>query len=50
MGSKPIFSGTRILVDTIRSYLEAGYDDVDILKEYPSLTEADINAARNYAA
>ncbi|HUC26356.1 MAG TPA: DUF433 domain-containing protein [Streptosporangiaceae bacterium] len=50
MGSKPIFSGTRILVDTVRSYLDAGYDDDSILKEYPSLTLADITAARDYAA
>jgi uncharacterized protein (DUF433 family)/DNA-binding transcriptional MerR regulator len=50
MGSKPIFAGTRILVDTIQSYLAAGYDDAAILGEYPSLTPADIQAARNHAA
>ncbi|HTZ23456.1 MAG TPA: DUF433 domain-containing protein [Streptosporangiaceae bacterium] len=50
MGSKPIFAGTRILVDTVRSYLDAGYDDEAILQEYPSLTSADIEAAREYAA
>jgi len=50
MGSKPIFSGTRILVDTIRSYLDAGYKPEAILREYPSLTEADIKAARNHVA
>jgi uncharacterized protein (DUF433 family) len=50
MGSKPIFAGTRILVDTIRSYLDAGYDEAAILQEYPSLTSADIQAARHHAA
>ena len=50
MGSKPIFAGTRILVDTVRRYLEAGYDAAAIIEEYPSLTEADVEAARIYAA
>jgi uncharacterized protein (DUF433 family) len=50
MGSKPIFAGTRIPVDTVLSYLEAGYDTEAIISEYPSLTPADIEAARNYAA
>jgi uncharacterized protein (DUF433 family) len=50
MGSKPIFAGTRIPVETVQRYLDAGCDTEAILAEYPSLTPADVEAARNYAA
>jgi uncharacterized protein (DUF433 family) len=50
MGNKPIFAGTRIPVATVKRYLDAGYDAEQIIKEYPSLTPADIEAAQNYAA
>jgi uncharacterized protein (DUF433 family) len=50
MGSKPIFAGTRIPVETVRRYLDAGRDTNEILAEYPSLTAEDVEAARNYAA
>jgi len=50
MGSKPIFAGTRIPVETVQRYLDAGCDTETILAEYPSLTVADVEAARNYAA
>jgi len=49
-GSKPIFAGTRIPVDTVQRYLQAGYGTKAIILEYPSLTPADIEVARNYAA
>jgi uncharacterized protein (DUF433 family) len=49
-GSKPIFAGTRIPVDTVQRYLQAGYGTRAIIREYPSLTPADIEAARQYAA
>lgn len=49
-GSKPIFAGTRIPVETIQRYLQAGYDTKAIVREYPSLTPADIETARQYAA
>jgi uncharacterized protein (DUF433 family) len=48
--SKPIFAGTRIPVATVQRYLQAGYDTKAIIREYPSLTPADIEAARQYAA
>lgn len=48
--SKPVFAGTRIPVATVQRYLDAGYDTAAILSEYPSLTEADIEAARHHAA
>jgi uncharacterized protein (DUF433 family) len=50
LGSKPIFAGTRILVATVQRYLQAGYDTDAIIEEYPSLTPADIDTARRYAA
>jgi DNA-binding transcriptional MerR regulator len=49
-GSKPIFAGTRIPVGTVQRYLQAGYEPRAIIREYPSLTPADIEAARQYAA
>jgi uncharacterized protein (DUF433 family) len=50
MGNKPIFAGTRIPVATVQRYLQAGYGPKEIIKEYPELTVADIDAAREYAA
>jgi DNA-binding transcriptional MerR regulator len=44
--SQPVFAGTRIPVATVQRYLEAGYDTAAILREYPSLTSADVDAAR----
>jgi DNA-binding transcriptional MerR regulator/uncharacterized protein (DUF433 family) len=49
-GSAPIFAGTRIPVATVQRYLEVGYDAAAIITEYPSLTTADIEAARRYVA
>jgi uncharacterized protein (DUF433 family)/DNA-binding transcriptional MerR regulator len=49
-GSKPIFAGTRIPVGTVQRYLQAGYDTEAIIREYPSLTPADIETARQHAA
>jgi uncharacterized protein (DUF433 family) len=50
MGNKPIFAGTRIPVETVQRYLEAGYRPEQIIEEYPELTLADIDAARDHAA
>jgi uncharacterized protein (DUF433 family)/DNA-binding transcriptional MerR regulator len=49
-GSKPIFAGTRIPVATVQRYLRAGYRAEAIIEEYPSLTPADIEAARHHSA
>jgi uncharacterized protein (DUF433 family) len=46
----PVISGTRIRVSTIKHFIEAGYSTADILKEYPSLTEADIEAVKRHGA
>jgi uncharacterized protein (DUF433 family) len=45
-----VISGTRIRVSTILRFIEAGYSTADILKEYPSLTEADVEAAKRHGA
>jgi uncharacterized protein (DUF433 family) len=49
-GSKPIFAGTRIPVAAVQRYLRAGYDAQAIIAEYPSLTEVDVEAARQLQA
>jgi DNA-binding transcriptional MerR regulator len=49
-GSKPIFAGTRITVGAVQRYLQVGCDDKAIIGEYPLLTPADIEAARQYPA
>lgn len=50
MGNSPVFAGTRVPVATVIEYLDAGYTAADILAEYPTLTERDIEAARGYKA
>ena len=46
--NQAVFSGTRIPVATVQRYLAAGYTPAAIVKEYPSLTNADIEMAKNY--
>lgn len=43
--SAPVISGTRIPVKAIIDFVEAGYSTAAILKEYPTLTAADVEAA-----
>lgn len=47
---KACIAGTRIPVSVILDNLAAGYKYEDILKSYPSLTQADIEASLAYAA
>ena len=47
---KPCIKGTRVMVSIVLDYLKAGESVDDILKQYPTLTEADIRAAIGYAA
>ncbi len=47
---KPCIKGTRIMVSIILDYLKAGESSQEILKQYPTLQEADIHAALAYAA
>ena len=48
MGNTPVFGGTRISVDTVKSLLAAGFSTKRILEEYPDLKSADVNAAKTY--
>lgn len=41
----PVIAGTRIPVKSIRAFAAAGYSTEAILKEYPTLTASDIQAA-----
>ncbi len=47
---KPVLRGKRITVQTILEYLSAGESRKEILKQYPSLTEEDINASLSFAS
>src|SRR5207302_10970575 len=40
-----VIAGTRIPVSAIRDFANAGYTPQQIMKEYPDLTERDIEAA-----
>jgi uncharacterized protein (DUF433 family) len=48
-GGRPVIAGTRIPADAIQRYLQAGYGTQEIIEEHPSLSEADIEAARQHA-
>ena len=50
MMGKPVVAGTRITVVHILRLLGAGDSVVDVLRNHPQLTEADIRAAQAYAA
>jgi uncharacterized protein (DUF433 family) len=47
-GGNPVIAGTRIKVNSIKAFSEAGYSIAAIKEQYPSLTEDDIQAAINY--
>ncbi|MBL9045957.1 MAG: DUF433 domain-containing protein [Tabrizicola sp.] len=48
MQGDPVFDGTRIPVAAVLRYLEAGHDAASIIRAFPDLTAADIEAARSY--
>ncbi len=48
--SKPVFRGTRVPVEAVRGYLEAGKSTEEILAAFPSLTEEDIEAVKSAAS
>lgn len=50
LGGKPIISGTRISVETILELISSGLEKDEIIKEYPFLTNKQIQAAVEYAA
>ncbi len=47
---KPVIKGTRITVQTILEFLSEGDSPMEILKQYPALSEIDIQAALKFAA
>ena len=47
---KPVIRGKRITVQTILEFLSAGDSHEEILKQYPTLEERDINACIRFAA
>jgi uncharacterized protein (DUF433 family) len=44
MGGTPVFRGTRVPVQTLLDYLEAGESIDDFLKGFPSVTRAQVVA------
>ena len=49
-GGKPCIRGMRITVYEVLDYLASGMTSADILKDFPDLTAADIQACLAYAA
>jgi uncharacterized protein (DUF433 family) len=45
-GHKPVFEGTRVPVQAVVDYLARGYTAEQIIEAFPSLTAADVAAAR----
>lgn len=45
MSNRHVFAGTRIPVETVLGFLRAGYGRDEILDQYPTLVEVDIDAA-----
>ena len=50
LDGKPCIRGKRISVQTVLEFLSAGTDRQEILYQYPSLEEEDIDACLQYAA
>ena len=50
MGGKPCIRGMRITVYDILSYMASGMTRIDVLADFPKLTDEDISAALSYAA
>lgn len=50
LDGKPVIRGTRIAVEFIVDLLADGWNEETILKEYPTLVPADINACLRYAS
>jgi uncharacterized protein (DUF433 family) len=49
-GGEPVIKGTRVTLKTVLASLSEGDTVLDILKNFPSLTEEDIRAAIAFAA
>ncbi|KQM50975.1 hypothetical protein ASE69_06315 [Sphingomonas sp. Leaf208] len=46
--NEPVIAGTRVSVAAIREFASAGYSSAKIIKEYPGLTDADVEAALGF--
>jgi uncharacterized protein (DUF433 family) len=46
---KPVIKGTRIAIEFLMELLANGWTNEQILKNYPQLTQEDIQAALHYA-
>lgn len=46
--NKPVIAGTRIPIQAIKNFSEAGYTVKQIIAEYPDLTPKDVEAALSY--
>jgi uncharacterized protein (DUF433 family) len=49
LAGKPVIRGTRISVDLVLDLLASGWDDSQIVAEYPGLSREDILACIRYA-
>jgi uncharacterized protein (DUF433 family) len=47
---KPVIKGTRLAVEFIIDLLAQGWSEAEILRNYPGLTRADIQACLSYAS
>jgi len=50
LAGKPIVKGTRLAVEFIIDLLAQGWNEADILRNYPGLTREDIQACLAYAS
>ena len=50
LASHTVFTGSRVPVNTVVDYLEAGLDEDRILRSFPTLYRADVAAARELMA
>lgn len=50
LAGKPVIKGTRISVECIMGLLGEGWTETQILKNYPGLQTADIQACFQYAS
>ena len=47
---KPVVKGTRLAVEFIIDLMAQGWSEAEILRNYPGLTQADIQACLSYAS
>jgi uncharacterized protein (DUF433 family) len=49
LAGKPIVKGTRLAVEFLIDLMAQGWSDAEILRNYPGLTQADLQACLTYA-